>query len=214
MALVPDDPKQRNALLIGLVAVAAFYFGFWDMWYVPRTEELERMETRLEQLEDQNRSAQILATRGGEELRQRLALYQRHVMKLEELIPASEEVPTLLNNITQEGRRTSVEVASIRPEPPEPGAYYTKQSYEMEVVGSYHNVGEFLASIASLSRIITPVDMSLSPFTGASEVVEVEFPLTASFRIETYVVPEGSSQADTASAQGPGSSSSGSGGGR
>lgn len=195
MALVPNDPKQRNALLIGLAAVVAFYFGFLDMWYSPKKEELDQMETRLEQLEDQNRSAQILATRGGEELRERLALYQRHVTQLEELIPQSEEVPALLNDMTAEARRTNVDLASIRPQPAEPGPYYTKQSYEIEVIGAYHDVGEFLTSVASLSRIITPVDMDLSRFTGSARMVETEYPLRASFLIETYVVPEGSARA-------------------
>ncbi len=204
MALVPDDPTQRNALLIGLVAALAFYFGFWDMWYTPRQQELEEMQTRLEQLEDQNRSARILATRGGEELQERLALYERHVMQLEQLIPQSEEVPELLNDMSTEARLSGVNLASIRPEPSQPGPYYTKQSYQIEVIGAYHDVGEFLTSVASLSRIITPVEMSLSPFTGSSDVVEAENPLTASFRIETYVVPSGSARADTASAQGQG----------
>jgi type IV pilus assembly protein PilO len=213
MALVPDDSTQRNALLIGVAVVVAFYFGFWDRWYTPKQEELQEMETRLEQLEDQNRSARILATRGGEELQQRLALYERHVMQLEQLIPQSEEVPELLNDMSTEARRAGVEVATIRPEPSEPGAYYTRRSYQVEVVGAYHDVGEFLTSVASLSRIITPVDMSLSSFGGGSDVVEAENPLQASFRIETYVVPSGPSGADTASGQGQGPSS-GAGGGR
>ena len=191
MALVPDDPKQRNALLVGLAAVVLFYFVFWDMWYVPRSEELAEMETRLEQLEDQNRSAQILATRGGEQLQDRLALFERHVAQLEELIPESEEVPTLLNQMSAEARRTGVDIALLRPEPVEPGQYYNQQSYEIEVVGAFHDVGRFLTSIASLSRIITPVDMDLTRFQGSASVVDAEDPVVARFRIQTYVVPEG-----------------------
>lgn len=191
MALVPDDPKQRNALLVGLAAVMVFYFAFWDMWYVPRSEELAEMETRLEQLEDQNRSAQILATRGGEQLQDRLALFERHVAQLEELIPQSEEVPTLLNQMSAESRRTGVDIALLRPEPAQPGQFYTQQTYEIEVVGAYHDVGRFLTSIASLSRIITPVDMDLTRFTGSESVVDAENPVVARFRIQTYVLPAG-----------------------
>lgn len=191
MALVPDDPKQRNALLVGLAAVVVFYFLFWDMWYVPRSEELTEMETRLEQLEDQNRSAQILATRGGQQLQDRLELYERHVAQLEELIPRSEEVPTLLNQMSAESRRTGVNIALLRPEAPEPGEFYTRQSYQIEVVGSYHDVGRFLTSIASLSRIITPLDMDVSRFQGNTTVVDAEDPVVARFRIQTYVLPAG-----------------------
>lgn len=190
MALVPDEPKQRYALLVGLLAVVAFYFLFWEQWYAPTNEELSEMEVRLEQLEDQNRSAQILATRGGEQLEERLALYERHVAQLEQLIPESEEVPALLNNMSAEARRTRVDIAMLRPQPAEPGDYYTRQRYDMEVIGSYHDLGRFLTSIASLSRIVAPVDLDLSSFQGNTSVVDAEAPVLATFQIQTYVVPQ------------------------
>lgn len=190
MALVPDVPKQRNALLLAVLFLLAFYFLFWDRWYVPRGEELAEMEARLEQLEDQNRSAQILATRGGEQLQERLALYERHVSRMEELIPRREEVPRLLNDMSAESRRTGVDIALLRPEPATSGEFYTQQSYEVEVVGDYHDVGRFLTSVASLSRIITPVELELAPFTGDESVIEADAPVLASFRIRTYIVPE------------------------
>ena len=86
MALIPDDPKQRNALVIGVVALAGFYF-FWSMWYSPRAEQVVSLETRLEQLERENQRAQTVATRGTEGLEERLALYERHMIQLEQLIP-------------------------------------------------------------------------------------------------------------------------------
>ena len=205
MALVPDDPAQRNSLLVILVVLAAAYF-FNDLWWSPTKEDIAQMEVRLEQLEDQNRRASVIAARGGEELQERLALYERHVVKLEELIPQSEEVPSLLNAISLEARRSDVDLARMIPEPPEPGAYYTRRSFEMAVVGEYHDIGQFLTSIASLQRIITPVDLELNPFQGQAVDDEMEAPLEARFRIQTYTLPPpggppGATQAGTT--QGP-----------
>jgi type IV pilus assembly protein PilO len=193
MALIPDNPKQRNALLLGVLAVAVFYV-FWSYWYSPRKAEVDEMSARLEQLETSNNRARIIATRGGAELQERLALYERHVERLERLIPQSEEVPALLNEITAEARRTGLnrgDVASFRPDVDEAGAFYTKQSYEFEVVGDYHDIGRFLTSIASLPRIITPVDFGLSPFSGNQTVLDpdIQTPLTAHFWIQTYILP-------------------------
>lgn len=204
MALVPEQPRQRNAVLLAVLFLLAFYFLFWNRWYVPSGEELAEMEARLEQLEDQNRSAQILATRGGEQLEERLALYERHVGRMEQLIPRREEVPRLLNDMSAESRRTGVDIALLRPEPATTGEFYTQQSYEMEVVGDYHDVGRFLASVASLSRIITPVELTLSEFTGDQSVIDGEAPVLANFRIRTYIVPEREADSEPAEAEAAG----------
>lgn len=187
MALIPDDPTQRNAL-IGILGILAAAYFFNDLWLSGQKEEIVEMETRLEQLEDQNRRAQIIAARGGD-LEERLAVYERHVQKLEELIPQREEVSALLNSITQQARASRVELANLRPEAPEPGNFYTRQTYELTAYGEYHDVGRFLTAIASLRRIITPMDLELRPFSGANLPVQFNNPVEAHFRIQTYVIP-------------------------
>ncbi len=203
MALIPDDPKQRNALIAGIIALAGFYF-FWSYWYSPRKTEVDEMSARLEQLESENNRAQIIATRGGSELQERLALYERHVVQLEGLIPQSEEVSSLLNDISTVARQTGVNDASLRPEPEEAGAFYTKKSYELEVVGDYHDIGEYLTRIASLTRIITPVDLELGRFQGDASLLDMEVPLTARLRIQTYILPRSAPAPQGGGAQGGG----------
>ena len=190
MALIPDDPKQRNALLAAVLVVALF-FAFWLYWYSPRQVEIEERAAHLEQLEQNNRMAQIIVARGGTELADRLAQYERHVDRLEELIPQSEEVAALLNQISAAARLNGVTDPEMRPEPDEEGAFYTKESYQIGVVGEYHDIGRFLTSIASLPRIITPTDVQISRFQGNEELIDpdLENPLAARLRIQTYILP-------------------------
>ncbi len=190
MALIPDDPKQRNALMLGILSVGLFFI-FWTYWYTPKKEEQLALTTQLERLDQNNRLAQIIVARGGTELAERLAQYESHVDKLEGLIPQSEEVAAVLNQISAAARQTGVSDPEMRPEPDEPGAFYTKESYEIEVVGDYHDIGRFLTTIASLPRIITPVDLELTPYQGDVNLInpEIENPLTARLRIQTYILP-------------------------
>jgi type IV pilus assembly protein PilO len=185
----PTDPKQRNALIIGVLLLALIY-PFYSFWYKGKREEVTAMQTRLETLEDQNRRAQVMAARGGGDLEERLALYERQVSKLEELIPAAEEVAGLLDDISARARQAGVEVARMIPEPPEPGAFYSKTSYEMGVIGEYHDVARFLTEVASLSRIVTPVELDLHLFDQPDRYPELQSPVVGAFRIETYVLPE------------------------
>jgi type IV pilus assembly protein PilO len=190
MALIPDEPRQRNALLLGILTAALFYF-FWAYWYSPRQEDVTEKTAQLERLDQNNRLAQIRVARGGTELEDRLAEYERHVERLEQLIPEDEEVASLLNEISQAARQTGVSDPEMRPEPNEVGAFYTKESYEIEVVGEYHDIGRFLTAIASLPRIITPVDLEITLYDGDMTILDpdLETPLTARLRIQTYILP-------------------------
>ncbi|NNM05836.1 MAG: type 4a pilus biogenesis protein PilO [Gemmatimonadetes bacterium] len=190
MALIPSEPKQRGALLIGILAVGLLYL-FWSYWYTPKQLEVADLEAQFGQLEFNNQRAQIISARGGTELQEKLALYERHVGQLERLIPQQEEFVALLNDITAESRRQGVMLTSLSPEAEEVGAFYTKESYEIQVVGDFHDLGRFLGTIASLPRIVTPMDLDLAPFEGDVELLSMEFeaPLVASLRIQTYILP-------------------------
>ena len=188
MALLPQARHKQISLLVGFLALAAIY-GYFEYVHTPEVRHIEELEVRLERLEDNNRRAQIIAARGGVELEERLAVYERHVRRLEELIPQSEEVPSLLNAITTAARQSRVELESFGPEPTSPGQFYNRQTYEMAATGEYHDVARFLTRIASLPRIVTPTDVDVSPFGGPSGS-GAEFPVVARFRIETYILPD------------------------
>lgn len=189
MALIPQEPRQQKLLVVLVLLLGGFY-AFWEYLYTPSREEVTADEARLESLESQNRSAQVIAARGGRELQDRMELYERHVRRLEQLIPAGEEVPALLNDLNDEARRVDVELFGIEPEPSQPGDFYTRETYSLRVLGEYHNVGRFLTSIASLPRIVTPVELSLVPYDDAGGITDFAFPVEATFRIETYVLPD------------------------
>jgi type IV pilus assembly protein PilO len=203
MALLPDEPKQKNALIIGIIAVASFYF-FWSYWYTPIKTEVDEMTARLEQLESENNRAQIIATRGGSELQDRLAAYEQHVVRLEALIPQREEVATLLNDVTTVARQTGVQLANLTPEADDVGVFYTKQSYALEVVGEYHDLGRFLSTISSLPRIITPINLEMVRFQGNRNVLDMRAPLEAKLQIQTYILPASSASPAGSGAGQPG----------
>lgn len=185
----PADPNQRNWMLAGIAALVLIY-PFYRWYQAPKNEDLAVMQDRLEALELQNRQAQVIRSRGGEDLRERLALYERHVGRLEELIPAQEEVPVLLDNIQARARARDVEVQTLDPEPSEAAGPYNRTGYQMSVIGEYHNVARFLTDIANLSRIVTPAQVEVELAQNAQAYSDMVSPVQATFRIETYVLPD------------------------
>jgi type IV pilus assembly protein PilO len=185
----PTDPTQRNWMVGGLIALVLIVP--YRMYALsPRQDENETLRQQLEVLETQNRQASVLAAQGGGDLEERMALYERHVSQLEQLIPGEEEVAILADDIATRARMVGVELQRMIPEPREPGAYYDKTSYDMAVVGEYHAVARFLTEVASLSRIVTPKELDIVPFQQAQLFPEMVSPVLATFRIETYVLPD------------------------
>lgn len=185
----PTDPNQRNWMVAGLVALLLIV-PFRMYYLAPRDAENQEMRDRLEALETQNRRASVLAAQGGGDLEERMALYERHVARLEQLIPAAEEVAILADDIANQARQRGVELQRMVPEPRQPGTYYDQSTYSMAVVGEYHGVARFLTDIASLSRIVTPIELDLQLFQQPNLFPDMESPVQAQFRIQTYVLPD------------------------
>lgn len=185
MALgLPDDPAQQQRLLIGLIPLVLL-FGYWYFLHDGYVQEVDTMRTRLERLEARNSQARALAPQ-SRRLEERLVELEQHMARLEQLVPRSEEVSRLLATISERADQIGVEVARFNPGDTNRGAYYNRRTFQMAVLGSYHDIASFLAEIGSLNRIITPIDLSVVP----NNIRREEQTLQASFLIETYVLPD------------------------
>ena len=83
---LPKNPEQQKRLLIGLVPLL-LVFVYYQFVHGGKKEEIAALETRHQQLEAQNAAMRPQALTGGAELQQKLALYEQHMKRLEELIP-------------------------------------------------------------------------------------------------------------------------------
>lgn len=190
MALLglPDDPGQQKRLLIGVVPLL-LVFGYWYFLHGDYVAEVDGMRTRLANIETANSQARMLAPR-SRQLEERLAELERHIGRLEQLVPRGEEVSRLLNTISERADEIGVDVARFTPGNTSRGPHYNRRTFEMTVLGEFHDVARFLTEIGSLNRIITPIDLSVAHSRGSQGDV-----LEASFLIETYVLPEGATPA-------------------
>ena len=179
-------PGARSAVLAAVLATLAAILFYRE--HRSRDGEVQRLERRLEQLEAGNERARNLVPEGAAQLASRLRGHADHIARLEQLIPRNEEVPALLEALAAEARRSGLgDLAFIRPGEGEANPFYTKRSYEVSVVGGYHEVARFLTAVASLPRIVTPMELEM---TAIPDPAMEEGPaVRAHFRIETFVRP-------------------------
>lgn len=182
------DPQAKNKLLLGVILVGGLGYLGYEHAYRPRAEEIAKMEERLEALELRNESARRLTDdQSRAEVERRLRRYRDQLGHVENLIPSSEELPDLLDAISEEAQRSGVELTLIQPVGATQEQHYTRRTYALAVTGSYHQIGEFLTHVGSLPRIVTPINLTVTVQDGETRSGEPK--LEAKFAIETYVLP-------------------------
>jgi type IV pilus assembly protein PilO len=188
MAMPPLEPQMRKNLLLGVVLLAIVaYFGY-DSLYAPRVAEARELDTELAQVQAANvRARAISRSSGADAVEERLGVYRRQLEMVEGLIPSTEELPDLLNAIAAEAGHTGVRMTLIQPVGATREEYYTRRTYDLAVVGRYHDIGDFLTRVASLSRIVTPTSLTLTARPQQNPDAPLE--LEARFSVETYVIP-------------------------
>ncbi len=145
--------------------------------------------TRLEAATD---SAKKELARGSiADVRKRLESYRSSLMLLRRLVPERNEVPNLLDDISTRSKIRGVTLSQVVPQPVEPGPIpFDTYSYNMSVIGRYDQIGQFLADVASLQRIIVPYNLSVAAANQSSAKALGDTTgalLEARFQIRTYV---------------------------
>lgn len=164
-----------------------------------REERIVAIRDTIAQLQASTDSAKRELARGSvEDLRRRLETYRGSLSLLRRLVPERNEVPNLLDDISSRGRIRGVTLAQVVPLPLEAGPVpFNTYKYNMSVIGRYDQIGQFMADVASLQRIIVPYDLSLNPanLTSAKALGDTSGALLeAKFQVRTFVkssTPEG-----------------------
>src|SRR6476620_8866200 len=125
------------------------------------------------------------------DVRKRLESYRGSLTLLRRLVPERNEVPNLLDDISTRSKIRGVTLSQVVPLPVEAGpAPFDTYKYNMSVIGHYDQIGQFLADLASLQRIIVPYDLSIAAAqSGAAKVLgdSTDTLLEAKFQIRTFV---------------------------
>jgi type IV pilus assembly protein PilO len=155
-------------------------------------ERIVAVRDTIGRLEAATDSAKKELARGSvADVRKRLESYRSNLMLLRRLVPERNEVPNLLDDISTRSKIRGVTLSQVVPQPVEPGpAPCDTYTYNMSVIGKYDQIGQFMADVASLQRIIVPYNLSVAAAnTTAAKALgdSTGSLLEARFQIRTYV---------------------------
>jgi type IV pilus assembly protein PilO len=191
MGLLPQSGRDQKLLMVGMLVVGLATVYHQYVW-TPKTAELDIIETRVVKLDSMNRAAKIEVAQGtAAKMRAEADNYQRQLDVLRRLVPTENEVPALLDAVSESARRAGLEFSDVVPDGVVQGDQFDAYRYKIGVIGPYHRLAEFLANVGSLPRIVAPINLSLvlssKPTTERKPTKGEQF-LEARMQIQTYVV--------------------------
>ena len=205
MALLNDQNKVPVLALVltGLLGYMLYSGSGIDQIGIDgiqaRQAHIVALQDTLNAVQAQTDSAKRELAKGtAEDLRKELDGHRASLALLRQMVPEMNEVPNLLDAISTRAKIRGVNLAQVVPLPEQAGpAPFNTYTYNISVLGHYDEIGEFLADIASLPRIIVPQGVTMAPAAMNSAKVLGDTTgalLEAKFQIRTFVKsaePEG-----------------------
>ncbi len=193
MALGANLTKREQMLIC--VAVGAVLLGgaYGYFLYLPKREQLAVIEQHVNVLDKKNNQARAdLANGSVAKLRQQADKYAADLAVMRQLVPTTNEVPALLENVSTAARRVGLDLASVEPMPVLIGEQFDTYRYKLSVSGGYHAIASFLSNVGSLNRIVAPVALQVKPLATKDKsklrlVKDDESLLDTDFQIQTYI---------------------------
>jgi len=196
MAIGANMTKREQTLAaIGFMAVL-IAGAYWYFLYKPKAAELTIVQAHVDSLEVRNQQARADIAQGSlQKLRAQSAEYEQSLRVMRQLVPRSNEVPALLEDMSTAARRVGLDLATVEPMPVLPGEQFDTYRYKLAVIGGYHAVGQFLSNVGSLNRIIAPVTLSIKLYDKSPQARATrarprvgESLVATEFQVQTYVV--------------------------
>jgi len=192
MAIGANLTKRDQTLISAMVITIALAGAYGYFMYMPKREQLAAIEQHVNVLEKKNQQARAdLASGSVAKLKAQAAEYEASLKVLQQLVPTTNEVPALLENVSTAARRVGLDLASVEPMPVIVGEQFDTYRYRLSVKGGYHALAGFLTNVGSLDRIIAPVALDVKEQSPQerkkARLKEGESALDTDFQIQTYI---------------------------
>ena len=161
--LDPHDPGMWPAAPRVVVAVCLLVLTVAGFWWFDWQGQVETLEARQAE-EVQLRESWVTKKRQAvnlEEHRRQLAEIDRQFGALLKQLPNRAEMDSLLSDINQAGLGRGLQFELFKPGADVIKEFYAEMPIDVRVTGVYHDLGEFVADLASMPRVVTLGDVGI-----------------------------------------------------
>ncbi|MBA2339112.1 MAG: type 4a pilus biogenesis protein PilO [Pyrinomonadaceae bacterium] len=179
-----EKPWYMQAAVFGVVALL-LYAGFYYFVTSGTRAETAKLNAQIADLQGKNETARIASQRIND-FRAAYARTQAEYDDLKALLPEQRELTSVLGGI-QDRARGRLSLRRFSPKDDTQHDFYSGKPIEVEVSGTYNNLGQFFAQMAGYQRIVSITDFKVNRTGGApgaansnaGKTIEAQFLITA-----------------------------------
>jgi type IV pilus assembly protein PilO len=146
---------------VAILLAALICGGFYWFYYSDALDQQKKKEAQLAELQKQIRALEATANRLPEFQREVQALEAR-LETLKRILPPEKEMPDLMRRVQYLAAQSSLAIRKFTPAPTAQRDFYTEVPVNLDVEGTYHNLGAFFDRISRMSRLVNIGNVKIS----------------------------------------------------
>lgn len=153
-------PVAGKAIFCTVISLAILIGGYF-MMLEPMQKKLTREIKQERQLKKdfENKAFQVANL---EDYKAQMIEMEQSFESILKQLPRDTEVPGLIDDISLAALNNGLDLKVISPQKQVSTEFYNELPIQIEVEGDYHELGAYVSSVASLPRIVTLHDFSIS----------------------------------------------------
>ncbi|BBB24899.1 type 4a pilus biogenesis protein PilO [Amphritea japonica] len=149
--------------VIAYLIVFSLVVGCGVYFYTTDKEKVLNREVSQEPGLKQQVSIKTIQVASLAQLRIQMKDVEGRFAELLKQLPTEKEVPGLLEDITEIGRSSGLNIQSISLAGEKKNQIFIELPINIRVSGTYHQMGQFVSGVAAIPRIVTLHDYSIQP---------------------------------------------------
>jgi len=157
-----EELNNIQRIIIIVIVYVALIGGFTFLSYYPKHQKIDKLN---KDFAEQQKKLQT-AKKNAKELnyyRAKMKETEENFQIVKKALPESEEIPTLLANISQSGMDSGLEFLLFQPQKEIEREFYAEIPVSMIVTGRYNEFAKFFDKVGGLSRIVNIRKLNINP---------------------------------------------------
>ncbi len=169
-----EIPKKKRIAIYVAIPFAIIFLYYFAIYRL-KAQNIEELKTTWSQIEIELNKKRMMA-RNLPKYKKEVARLKEKFKELSKKLPQKEEIPSLLNDISNLGKRNGIEFIHFEPKTEIKKEFYAEIPIFLSLSGTYNDFLKFFHDLGRLERIVnvSEVEMGNPTFKDGRLVLKTE----------------------------------------